>query len=662
MTDTTLLLNPKSLVTVAYGCHRSAHKKIKQHLLDNNKIIKYPSFIFSEYFFDRIVSEKTDLKKVKLSMPFLSRVIGEYKYWLEPMVVDDENNSKKVVGFEISAKDSDKIKGIIGLNYESIKMWDSNTERLLIWKKSFKWENENPDIAWDNLHTNKIIEIVSDPQKRIQKAYIDEVHPEKKDAGASVKDISFKFQLLPFFHFKSSICILRIPIKSCKCVYGYLLIIILLPESEKTSITKEHKKTIIEFVKFIETEVIPQYLDTIILLHENNFELKVQDVIKDAKIKLVKDDGYASAKGIVGEIIKTVGGWKENTKNVFEEGFWKIWDYRKYNIGINATTNKEKKKKMEDIEKTLHFAEYNVASKVMIDTLREVVLSAKNMPSPGKKKSLSSALVYGEAGSGKDTLAKIIHLFSEYRTQKLETINMAALKPAYFTLPLLFGVNLPFLKPLRGMLSFENDNDGKVISNSFILDELNSMDYDVQGSLLRLLENGEIRTMFSETGANIKSLIIGIVNEKPDEVMREEECNMLKNSEPFLGKAAGALMYDMICKTRRLRPDLVYRLKRGIYVELPPLRERREDIPVLFNAFLKKDVQKIVSYDTLAFDALMNPAIVWPGNIRQLQALAGNISNMVEKKNETTFILKAQDIVNGMKKIDIELDLDAFEF
>ena len=183
--------------------------------------------------------------------------------------------------------------------------------------------------------------------------------------------------------------------------------------------------------------------------------------------------------------------------------------------------------------------------------------------------------MFGEAGSGKDTMARLISLFTEdYSSAKIETINMAALKPNALAIPLLFGIKIDKLKiDIGGMIWNQNSLEpGKSV---IIFDELNSLDHDLQGSLLRILENGEVRALFDAKTVNVQNLIIGIVNEDPEIVSREKELKELKAAEAFLGKVIGSFLYKNFCSARKLRPDLMYRLKGIVYMYTALTRKKR---------------------------------------------------------------------------------------
>jgi hypothetical protein len=306
---------------------------------------------------------------------------------------------------------------------------------------------------------------------------------------------------------------------------------------------------------------------------------------------------------------------------------------------------------------TLLFAEYFVASPGLIKQLKQVL--AVDLKMPAERSSLSAALVYGGPGSGKDVMVRLVPLCSRhYFFTDLHTLNMAAVRPALVTGPLLEGLRLTDFnareqghgqtfniegllveakrrmaqKPVEYHPPDQRDGHGAV----FILDELNSLDVDLQGILLRILEQGEITPLFDLEKQYVQHLIVGVVNEDPEEISRESELGDLLHEKGRLGTLFSGFLYETLRRTRRLRQDLYHRLKRQLYVRLPDIRERVEDIPVLFYKFCTKEplpdrkLEVIVNLD--AYRLLMDRRITWPGNVRQIQAVAKkSIDNATEE-------------------------------
>ena len=160
----------------------------------------------------------------------------------------------------------------------------------------------------------------------------------------------------------------------------------------------------------------------------------------------------------------------------------------------------------------------------------------------------------------------------------------------------------------------------------FILDELNSLDIDLQGILLRVLEQGEVMALFGLKKEYIQHLIVGIVNEDPEEISHESDLKNLLLEKGKLGTLISGFLYETLRRTRRLREDLYHRLKRRLYLRVPEIRERPEDIPMLFYLFASKADRLAASRSLIvnldAYRLLMDPRLLWPGNIRQVQAVA----------------------------------------
>src|SRR4051812_35534397 len=199
-----------------------------------------------------------------------------------------------------------------------------------------------------------------------------------------------------------------------------------------------------------------------------------------------------------------------------------------------------------------------------------------------------SILITGESGSGKEVIADLIHALSPRSKARIIKINCAAL-PRELIESELFG-------SVKGAFTgAHSDREGlfrQAEGGTLFLDEISEMPIDTQSKLLRVLQDQEVRPVGGKVSYKTNCRIVAATNRKTEEAIKD-------------GK---------------LREDLFYRIS-AISVHLPPLRERREDIMPLANAFLKRFVAQsnrpIRGYTPAAVDRLTN--FEWPGNVRQLQ-------------------------------------------
>jgi DNA-binding NtrC family response regulator len=197
-------------------------------------------------------------------------------------------------------------------------------------------------------------------------------------------------------------------------------------------------------------------------------------------------------------------------------------------------------------------------------------------------------LITGESGTGKEVIADLIHALSPRSKNKIVKINCAAL-PRELIESELFG-------SVKGAFTgAHTDREGlfrQAEGGSLFLDEISEMPVDTQSKLLRVLQDQEVRPVGGKTSYKTNCRIIAATNRRPEEAIKDA----------------------------KLREDLFYRIS-AISVHLPPLRERRDDIMPLANAFLKRFAAQasrdIRGFKPDAIDRLM--AFDWPGNIRQLQ-------------------------------------------
>lgn len=199
-----------------------------------------------------------------------------------------------------------------------------------------------------------------------------------------------------------------------------------------------------------------------------------------------------------------------------------------------------------------------------------------------------SLLITGESGTGKEVIADLIHAMSPRSKAKIIKINCAAL-PRELIESELFG-------SVKGAFTgAHTDREGLfrlAEGGTLLLDEISEMPVDTQSKLLRVLQDQEVRPVGGKTSYKTNCRMVAATNRQTDEAL----------------------------KAGKLREDLFYRIS-AITVHLPPLRERREDIMPLANAFLKRFAAQanrvIKGFKPDAVERLT--AFDWPGNVRQLQ-------------------------------------------
>lgn len=206
-------------------------------------------------------------------------------------------------------------------------------------------------------------------------------------------------------------------------------------------------------------------------------------------------------------------------------------------------------------------------------------------------------------------------------------------------------------------------NELVLVKAVVVLDELNSLDTDTQGALLRLLENSELIPIGGIKPVTPKEeidfLIIGAMNEDPERLTKEKIFSQLSREKIF-GGIVGEILYEHFRNIRRLREDLYYRLIRGGKIVLPPLNKRREDIPILFYVFCiteveSKDVKLYIPLDVLEILTLSH--LDWGGNVRQLQSLVHVVvtyASQDEKNNRV--IINEKHLRQGLKDIGMNED------
>jgi DNA-binding NtrC family response regulator len=232
-------------------------------------------------------------------------------------------------------------------------------------------------------------------------------------------------------------------------------------------------------------------------------------------------------------------------------------------------------------ERDEEFNHYGIVgrSRRMQDVIRTAEIVAKTK---------STVLITGETGTGKEMVARAIHFHSAQRDMPLIKVNCAAIPENLLESELFGHVRGAFTGAVTGKKGKFALADGGTI----FLDEIGTMAQALQAKLLRVLQEREFEPLGSERSQKVDVRVIAATNRDLRQMVADG----------------------------RFQEDLYYRLN-VIPIEIPPLRERREDIPVLVDHFVRKHAQRAGKpVEGLAggvLEALQNAD--WPGNVRELE-------------------------------------------
>lgn len=231
-----------------------------------------------------------------------------------------------------------------------------------------------------------------------------------------------------------------------------------------------------------------------------------------------------------------------------------------------------------------------VGQSALMRELRETIRRAASAPSP--------VLIQGEIGSGKETVARAIHLESDRRDGPFVVVNGAALSSTLLDSELFGHVAGAFPGAKRGHRGLLGEADGGTV----FLDEVGDMPPEVQVKLVRVIQHGEFRPVGSETPLRVSVRFIAA------------------SRQDLFG-----LVHD-----GKIREDLYYRLD-VVPIRIPALRERQEDIALLARYFLARNAEAsgrilpVITPDALR----VLESHSWPGNVRELKNLIERLMVMI---------------------------------
>jgi two-component system response regulator AtoC len=224
-------------------------------------------------------------------------------------------------------------------------------------------------------------------------------------------------------------------------------------------------------------------------------------------------------------------------------------------------------------------------SPAMVRVLREAELhAASDIP----------ILITGETGTGKELLARAVHAASSRSGRTFTAVNMVSLAPQLF--------ESQFFGHLKGAFTgAEKENDGYLETShrgTLFMDEIGNLPMELQGKLLRVLQEGEFMKLGSSKTASVDIRFIAATNTDLDRMIAQG----------------------------RFRKDLYYRLKGG-WLHLPPLRERQQDLSLLVDHFTRKIWgRESVEIEDDALAGLVQ--YDYPGNVRELKSILQAAANL----------------------------------
>lgn len=250
------------------------------------------------------------------------------------------------------------------------------------------------------------------------------------------------------------------------------------------------------------------------------------------------------------------------------------------------------KKELENERKTRYSLENIIGESPVMANLKELVKKVAKSP--------STVLIRGESGTGKELLAHAIHNLSPRRSCPFVKVNCAAV-PENLLESELFGYEEgAFTGAKKGGKpgKFEQAHGGTIF-----LDEIGDMPLKMQVKILRVLQEKEVERLGSTKTINVDVRVVAATNRNLERLINE----------------------------RKFREDLFYRLN-VVNLEIPPLRERKEDIPLLADFLVKKLCKSLGIGEKNISQSTYNVLLryKWPGNVRELENALERALNVID--------------------------------
>jgi two-component system response regulator AtoC len=327
------------------------------------------------------------------------------------------------------------------------------------------------------------------------------------------------------------------------------------------------------------------------LLAERAFDVFVVDHRMPGRtgLELIRDLVSASAEGERPQVIMmTAHATVENAIEAMKLGAYdylqKPFEVEELLVAVRRALEHQSLRRQNRYllsEREEEFGHYGIVgrSRAIQDVLRKLELVAR---------ARSTVLITGETGTGKELAARAIHARSEQRDMPLIKVSCAAIPESLIESELFGYVKGAF----TGATGNRRGRFALADGGTIFLDEIGSVSLPVQAKLLRVLQEREFEPVGSERTQSVDVRVIAATN---------------RDLRAMVGEG-------------RFQEDLYYRLS-VIPIELPPLRERGEDIPLLVEHFVRKHAQRtgrrIEGIEPSALERMA--AYRWPGNVRELE-------------------------------------------
>jgi two-component system response regulator PilR (NtrC family) len=251
----------------------------------------------------------------------------------------------------------------------------------------------------------------------------------------------------------------------------------------------------------------------------------------------------------------------------------------------------------------------------------------------------STILLQGESGTGKELAARALHQNSNRKSLPFITVNSGSLPPDLLESHLFGHVKGAF----TGAVSLKTGLFEAAEKGTIFFDEISSLNQETQSKLLRVMQEKEFMMLGGTKTIKVDVRIIAATNSDLEELIRQQ----------------------------KFRQDLFYRLN-VIKIELPPLRERKEDMPLLVKHFLnvygRENKKKVEGVTEDVLEILVN--YNWPGNIRELEnmierAVVLTKTKLITRENLPPFLVSVQEergtFTPSSQELNLKENLQSFQ-